>query len=417
VNYLRYALAAATIGGVLSAVAEAALAKAKVTTIANLGTADQAPEGSVIFGPNGVLYGTAANSNSLFALTPVQYGWKLSTPLRLPAKLGDSPNGALLSDSAGNLYGVTYDGGPTGCGTVYELLAPATGETKWTGKVLFNLQGGTNDGCQPWGALVADASGDLFGTTAGGGAHGAGTVFELTPPATASTRWSEKLIWSFAGTPDGDTPYAGVVWNEAAGTLYGTTEYGGTGRAGSVYALKQGAGGTWSESVIWSFTNTGGDGHFPGTATVILGPGGTVLGSTGDGGNCDGSDGSGWGIVYQLSPPSSVAPAWTESVLYCLGNGGTTGRGIAQLVADRAGNLFFPTGWGEQGQGPFIYRLSPAGGSTWQATLLAKLTSGAESVNGPLTPDADGNLYGSTDRGGSKQDGTVFELTGSGYQP
>jgi uncharacterized repeat protein (TIGR03803 family) len=147
---------------------------------------------------------------------------------------GNSPSGALLFDTAGNLYGTTVNGGSsgtclyaqgTGCGIVFELMPGQSG--KWTEGVLYRFQGG-NDGGNPNGSLIFDTAGNLYGTTLQGGtgtSYGCGTIFQLTP---GSSGWTESLVRTFcaSGANDGYFPRAGLVRDEA-GNLYGMTESGG----------------------------------------------------------------------------------------------------------------------------------------------------------------------------------------------
>jgi uncharacterized repeat protein (TIGR03803 family) len=140
---------------------------------------------------------------------------------------GQSPEAALVFDSAGNLYGTTGAGGTNticeyGCGTVFELKR--SGDGRWTEKVLHNFDENGRDGWYPTGSLIVDASGNLYGTTIYGGSNNNGTIFELTP--NTDGRWTEKILHNFNGE-DGAAP-AGNLISDAAGNLYGTTSGGGT---------------------------------------------------------------------------------------------------------------------------------------------------------------------------------------------
>jgi uncharacterized repeat protein (TIGR03803 family) len=125
---------------------------------------------------------------------------------------GADPIASLIMDGQGNLYGTTFYGGASGRGTVFQIT-PAGTET-----VLYSFKG-SPDGAGPSGSLLLDGQGNLFGTTAGGGAHGHGAVFEITNSGT------ETVLYSFAGSPDGHEPKDGLAM-DAQGNLYGTT-YGG----------------------------------------------------------------------------------------------------------------------------------------------------------------------------------------------
>lgn len=132
---------------------------------------------------------------------------------------GDTPNGGMIFDAAGNLYGTTVNGGTAGTGTVFKLTPQPNGS--WSESILYSFQG-ENDASHPAGPLTLDAAGNLYGV-AGGGVHGHGAVFKLVP---AQDEWSESLYYSFTGGLDGDTPSGGVIF-DSAGNLYGTTVYGG----------------------------------------------------------------------------------------------------------------------------------------------------------------------------------------------
>ncbi len=139
------------------------------------------------------------------------------------------PMGNLVADSSGNLYGTTEEGGSSqGWGTVYELVRPVPPKTAWTEIVLYSFTGGA-DGSTPLAGLIFDDAGNLYGTTSQGGTAGAGTVFELAAPTTPGGAWTENVIHSFqGGAADGATIETEVVWDHS-GNLYGVTLQGGTG--------------------------------------------------------------------------------------------------------------------------------------------------------------------------------------------
>jgi uncharacterized repeat protein (TIGR03803 family) len=169
-----------------------------------------------------------------------------------------SASGTLIADSAGNLYGTTYFGGTIGYGAVIELLRPVPPITKWTMATLYSFTS-FEEGLNPQGGIIFDKSGNLYGTTTQGGVtSNGGTVFELSPPATAGGEWTESVLYKFqGGSGDGATPRAGVVF-DSSGNLYGTTQGGGVQssrgapRAWTVFQLTPPAtpGGAWTETVI-----------------------------------------------------------------------------------------------------------------------------------------------------------------------
>ncbi|MFY9629877.1 MAG: choice-of-anchor tandem repeat GloVer-containing protein, partial [Methylocystis sp.] len=115
--------------------------------------------------------------------------------------------------------------GPTPCGTVFKLAPPCAGQPQWTETVLHSFQGSPSDGVYPLAGLNFDSSGALYGTTFYGGSAGAGTVFKLMPPAptvVGRQQWTETVLYSFKGGSDGADPWAGVIF-DTHGALYGTT--------------------------------------------------------------------------------------------------------------------------------------------------------------------------------------------------
>jgi len=141
---------------------------------------------------------------------------------------GQSPLAGLIMDNKGSLYGTTAGQGPFGGapgpgGTVFKITPPSTAGGDWTESVLWSFGTGT-DGSGPSASLIMDINGDLYGTTYRGGAYGAGTVFELTP--TTGGSWTETILWSFGNGSDGGSPYSSLIM-DTNGNLYGTTRAGG----------------------------------------------------------------------------------------------------------------------------------------------------------------------------------------------
>jgi uncharacterized repeat protein (TIGR03803 family) len=167
-----------------------------------------------------------ATSDSVFELSPDgNGGWTPTLIHRFTNALGGAYGlgGTPVLDNAGNVYITTTGGGTEKCGTVFEL-SPTMGGT-WTGKILYSFKGGAEDGNLPFGGIVLDAARNIYGTTAYGGAANSGIVYELVAPV-GKGNYKEKVLWSFNGT-DGESPYGSVVLNRA-GNLYGTTLYGGS---------------------------------------------------------------------------------------------------------------------------------------------------------------------------------------------
>jgi uncharacterized repeat protein (TIGR03803 family) len=223
---------------------------------------------------------------------------------------GQYPQSGLIGDAAGNLYGTTtyggtYSCGEPNCGTVFELTPIAGGG--WTETVLHSF-GSATDGYNPYSGVILDAAGNLYGTTAGGGTHSQGTVFKLSPSEGGG--WTETVLHNFGnGTDEGAAvPLAGLVL-DAAGNLYGTTFVGGAyycadlnGGCGTVFELTPIAGGVWKETVLHSFGG-GMNGYAP-YAGVILDAAGNLYGTTEFGGidDCDVAPDHGCGIAFKLTP-------------------------------------------------------------------------------------------------------------------
>jgi uncharacterized repeat protein (TIGR03803 family) len=267
-----------------------------ITTLASFNiTNGQNPAGVLIADASGNLYGTtsyggANNSGTVFEVAAGTH--TLSTLASFNGTNGSTPYGGLIADANGNMYGTTWGGGATGNGTVYEVAA---GTHTLSALVSFN---GTN-GFWPWSRLIADASGNLYGTTYGGGANSDGTVFEVT----AGTH-SLITLASFNG-PNGISSFAGLL-ADASGNLFGTTYGGGNltlhggGGAGTVFEVTAG---THELVTLVAFDDL--DGAIP-RCDLIADANGNLYGTTQSGGA------NGQGTVFELSPvpePSTIVLA------------------------------------------------------------------------------------------------------------
>ncbi len=386
------------------------------------------PQGNLILDNAGNLYGTTYRGNTddgnVFELSPGSNGTWTETVLYSFTGGGDGgyPNGGLIFDAAGNLYGVTQSGGNTNCncGTVFELSPGRNGT--WTETVLYSFTG--PDGYGPRAGLTFDSAGNLYGTTQGGGAIGSGTVYQLTPGSNGL--WTEKVIHSFnPKVKDGWTPFSPVTF-DTSGNLYGTTQRGGTGGGyGTVFQLTPHANGKWTEKLLRSFGGDGKDGASP-WAGVILDAAGNLYGTTNHGGTDRSGcifqqQGQGCGTVFQLTPGANGK--WTETVLHSFSNNGKDGyEPQASLILDAAGNLYGTTVWGGSAQGSecygdgcgIVFQLTPGGKGKWTEKILHNFDpekmDGYNPVYG-LILDAAGNLYGTTEWGGANGGGAVFEVT------
>jgi uncharacterized repeat protein (TIGR03803 family) len=190
---------------------------------------------------------------------------------------GSGPGAGLTIDSHGNLYGVAPTGGANGLGVIYGLHPDARGN--WTFKVIHTFTGGTDGATGSAGRFLLHA-GHLYGVATAGGANGKGVAFELTP-SQAGGEWNLKTIYAFKGQPDAGFPYGGLLL-DASGNLYGTTYYDGANNLGSVYQLSPAAAGEWTEKVLYSF-NGGGDGQNS-ISNLVSDAAGNLYGTTSEGG-------------------------------------------------------------------------------------------------------------------------------------
>ena len=333
------------------------------------------------------------------ALTAPLYAQTYSVLLNFSGANGNGPGTPIL-DRSGNLYGSTPSGGPGefgGYGNAYKLAHAGQG---WILDNLYNFTG-RNDGAAPEGALTIGPDQALYGTAAAQGADLHGTVFKLQPPVTfcraITCAWNITVLYTFRGDMDGSVPNGNVVF-DAAGNMYGTTTYGGQYNYGTIWKLTS-SGGSWTESVLYSFD--GPHGSYP-LSGAVLDNAGNLYGTTSTGGA------DGWGGVWELTNSGS---GWSLQNLYSLTNQ-SDGRSLAGgVVFDSAGNLYASAQHGGQNSGGTVFRLSPASGG-WNFSLLYSL-SGSAGPASSLTLDTSGNLYGTTYQDGSNQLGNVFQLSPS----
>jgi uncharacterized repeat protein (TIGR03803 family) len=308
-----------------------------------------------------------------------------------------APYGALISDPAGNLYGTTY-GGRFQSGTVFQLT-PGSGA--WTETVLHTFNGG-NDGKNPVVGLVRDPAGNLYGTAPAGGASNAGVIFEMTP---GSEGWTESVIYTFTGGADGSQPYAGLILDQA-GNLYGTTSQGGSTNNGVAFKLAPGSGG-WTESVLYTFNGTS-DGGTP-QAPLMFDQAGNLYGTTTQGGA------AGAGVAFKLTPANG---GWSESVLYAFTGGNDGGDLEAGLVRGQNGILYGTANAQGSDDLGTVFQLRPdvnalpGAAGNWTANALYSFDGGdgGANPNSGLLLDQAGNLDGTAEDGAAGW-GVVYRLT------
>jgi len=316
------------------------------------------PGAGVLFGPDGLLYGTTSNGGTVFTLQPpATFSPSFLTPWTIDYLYSfplhkDAPTGDVVFDSAGNIYGVTATGGgdgcfnDQGCGTVYELTHSGGGG--WLQTTLYTFQGGS-DGEYPNG-VTFDSAGNLIGTTTNGGANDAGTIFQLTR---SGNSWTESVLHNFSDQGNGGiapgarllsdaagnfygstlaTPsptYSGTIFEfspsnggwtytviaqippqysggptapltmDSAGNLYGTIGTRDTNQPGAVFKLTRGSGG-WTFTSLHDFTG-GEDGDAP-SSTVAIGASGNLYGTATYGGMGECDSGGGCGVVWEITP-------------------------------------------------------------------------------------------------------------------
>ena len=327
---------------------------------------------------------------------------------------GNQPYGSLVADTSGNhLYGTTLYGGASNFGEVYELTN--SGGT-WTQTVIYNFLGPSNsDGANPFGGMVLDSAGNIFGTTVAGGPSNQGTVFELSK---SGSTWKETVLHSFddISGSDGYNPEGALAF-DAAGNLYGTTLYGGKFGGGTVFQLKA-SNGKFAYKVIHGFATSASSAYTPYGGVVVDSKNGYLYGTTNVGGVV-------WnaGAVYQLREVSGV---WIFSVIYNFLGDSLGQYTYSALAVDATGNLYGTNYQGGDLNLGCVFKLTPGKGTTWTEKVIYSFKGyakkdGAYPYYAGVTIDAAGNLYGTTFQGGSSSAnnlnyGTVYKLTAGTFK-
>ncbi|HEV2379785.1 MAG TPA: choice-of-anchor tandem repeat GloVer-containing protein [Terriglobia bacterium] len=311
---------------------------------------------------------------------------------------GENPEAGLVRDSAGNLYGTTYNGGVKGFGSVFKVRPNGT-ET-----LLYSFSTHTFDAENPALAnLILDEKGNLYGTTPVGGLHDSGAVFKVTADG------KKTVLYNFTGNADGNEPFGGLV-RDSAGNAYGTAFYGGLG-TGVIFKLSPGG----VESVLYNFgSQTSGDGNNP-IGTLVRDSAGNLYGTTENGGAF------GFGTVFKLAPDG------TETILHSFAgfpNDGAFPAGVT-LLRDAAGNLYGATIYGGAydnsvglGYG-VVFKVTPSG---TESVLLNFNGRGNGGYPVGLARGSSGNFFGTTEVGGSTSCndgggcGVLFELNSTGKE-
>ena len=389
-----------------------------LTTLHDFGSRHdgQNPQAGVVFDQAGNLYGTALgglNGNGIvFSLTPPDGGgapWTESVLHKFTGQPdGAVPVSSLIIASSGDLFGTTEEGGAHNMGAVFGLRPPQNPGGPWRERVLYSFGSSASDGVVP-NAELLPANPGFYGVTREGGAHGFGTVFLVTPQAGGGD-WSETILYSFAGSEDAAFPSGGLVM-DLTGNLYGMTLLGGANNLGAVYQLSPPTteGGSWTETVIFSFS--GPDGTLP-SGRLEFDQSGALYGTTDGGGSLQD------GTVFKLTPPSALGASWSQSVLFNFSGGSSDGGNpVAGVIVNNNGRLFGTASTGGSGgppvSGGVIFRLNPPAneGDPWTETVLHSF-GGADGFRPLSRLVRRGNsMYGTTSEGGLNGTGTVFVLT------
>jgi hypothetical protein len=305
------------------------------TTLVRFNGTNGSNPGGLISDAAGDLFSTTTsggknNGGTVFEIANTSTGYASAPATLASFSTGTFPQGGLLADTAGNLFGTTENGGTHGDGAVFEIANTSTGYAS-TPATLTSFYG--YNGANPWGVLMADAAGDLFGTTAGGGANSLGTVFELAKTSTGYASTPTTLT-SFNGY-NGSTPYAGLL-ADAAGNLVGTTYAGGANGDGTVFEIANtstGYASTPTTIINFNYTN----GANP-TGSLIIDAAGDLFGTTTDGGT--GTQGT----VFEIANTSTGYVGTPTTLVNFDGTNGATP--VPGLIADGTGDLFGTTRFG-----------------------------------------------------------------------
>ncbi len=396
ITAFRMSLLAGCTSSALAQLGASTAHAAAVTTLASFNLTNGASSyGGLIADADGNLFGTTSlgGTNGLgtvfqMAKTSTGYG-PVTTLASFTGSDGAKPFAGLIADASGNLFGTTIEGGTNNSGTVFQIAKTGTGYGAITTLASFT---GSN-GATPYAALVADADGNLFGTTSVGGANNKGTVFEIAK--TGAGYGAVTTLVSFTGS-DGATS-AGSLIADAAGNLFGTTYAGTQSLPGSVFQIAKTGTGYGPLTTLASLGSS---------EELFIDAGGNIIGTRSYGGT------GSFGTAFKIASTGTGYGAVTTIANFSFSNASPA----AGLIADAAGNLFGTTSYGGTSNAGTVFKIANNGGSYGPVTTLASFTGGnGASPYAGLIADAAGDLFGVTVGGGSNNRGTVYMVTGSGF--
>jgi uncharacterized repeat protein (TIGR03803 family) len=359
--------------------------------------------GSLLMDANGNLFGTTlsggtSGGGTVFELVNTGSGYNFQTLASFDANSmvsGNSPFAGLTMDSSGNLFGVTEGGGSAGSGTVFELVNTGSGYNSQP-LTLATFTG--PNGADPTGTLVADANGNLFGTTQSGGQYGEGSVFEMVH---SGSGYSQPVVLSSFNFNDGAAP-TGPLIVDANGDLFGTTAQGGPGSQGTVFELVNTGSGYGQPVTLATFDGSNGSYLYAGLTADAQGD---LFGTTYSGGA------NSSGTVFELVHNGS---GYTFETIANLDYNVTGGYVIGGVSVDSQGNVFGTTdAGGPNGFGTVFELVHGASGYSLPLTVYAFGGADGAMPESSVILDANGNLFGTTSGGGASGSGTVFELSPS----
>ncbi|MGD1149422.1 MAG: choice-of-anchor tandem repeat GloVer-containing protein [Thermoanaerobaculaceae bacterium] len=401
------------------------------------------PEAGLVLDGAGVLYGTTygggapAGGGTVFRVNTDGTGFSVLHSFGSAANGNANPTAGLVLDGAGNLYGTTYLGGSSNQGAVFTIRTDGGGFS-----LLHSFAG--SDGAWPFGGLVLDGAGNLYGTTVSGGASGGGTVYTLRTSGSGFASLHSFLSY-YAGVTDAASPNASLIL-DGAGNLYGTTELGGTAGDGTVFSIKTDGS---DFAILHTFAGGASDGRWPQAALEIDGAGNlhgtTYYGGASDGGTVFtlGTDGSGFAVQHSFSgtppegsnPNAGLALDGSGNVYGTTEYGGAKGAGTAfKLETDGSDFAVLHTFWDDayDGGNPVgsltllggaLYGTARSGGAASLGAIFSVGTNGGAGIvhsfagldgsspTGGLVLDGAENVYGTTQGGGASDAGTVFTLS------